>query len=52
MDLGNKVWRDERLDGRRKIENGHAHLLCVACNQVTCLPNLERRPVGGEETPV
>ena len=52
MDLGDKVWRDELLDGGREIEDGHAHCLCVACKHVTCLPNLELRPVGGEGLPV
>ena len=52
MDLGDKVWRYELLDGGREIEDGHAHCLCVACKLITCLPNLELRPVGGEGLPV
>ena len=52
MDLGDKVWRYELLDRCRTISDDHAHFLCVACKQITCLPELELRPVGGGALPV
>jgi len=51
MDLGDKVWRYELIDHCRTIADDHAHFLCVACNRVTCLPELELRPVGGGPLP-
>lgn len=51
MDLGDKVWRYELLDRCRTIADDHAHFLCVSCDQVTCLPELELRPVGGGVLP-
>lgn len=47
MDLGDHVWRFEFLDGCRSISDDHAHFLCEACQQVTCLPPLEVRAVSG-----
>lgn len=51
MDLGDKVWRYELLDHCRTIADDHAHFLCVDCSRVTCLPELELRPVGGGALP-
>jgi len=51
MDLGDKVWRYELIDSSRKIADDHAHFLCVHCNRVTCLPQLELRPVAGGALP-
>ena len=47
MDLGDHVWRFEFLDDCRSISDDHAHFLCEACQQVTCLPPLEVRAVSG-----
>jgi len=52
MDLGDKVWRYELIDRCRTIADDHAHFLCVGCNRVTCLPELELRTVGGGPLPV
>jgi Fur family transcriptional regulator, ferric uptake regulator len=52
MDLGDKVWRYELLDPCcRTIANDHAHFLCTSCSRVTCLPELELRPVSGKPLP-
>jgi len=52
MDLGDKVWRYELLDPCcRTIADDHAHFLCLACKSITCLPELELRPVGGGSLP-
>jgi len=52
MDLGDKVWRFELIDHCRTIADDHAHFLCVACSRVTCLPDMELRPVQGGPLPV
>ena len=53
MDLGDKIWRYELSNPCcRTIPDQHAHFLCLECKQVTCLPELELRPVGGGSLPV
>ena len=51
MDLGDKVWRYELLSLTEEASHDHAHFLCVACNRVTCLPEIELRPVSGGALP-
>jgi len=47
MDLGDRVWRYELHDACRTVKDDHAHFLCESCGEVTCLPPLEVRAVGG-----
>ncbi len=51
MYLGDKVWRYELIDHCRTIADDHAHFMCVDCNRITCLPELELRPVSGGPLP-
>ena len=47
MDLGDRVWRYELLDVGQTLGHDHAHFLCNACGEVTCLPPLELRAKDG-----
>ncbi len=47
MDLGDRVWRYELQDACRTVTDDHPHFLCEACSEVTCLPPLEVRAIGG-----
>lgn len=47
MDLGDHIWRFELLDTCRTVRDDHAHFLCTACGEVTCLPELELRATRG-----
>lgn len=47
MDLGDRVWRYELIDACRAVEDDHAHFLCEACGDVSCLPPLELRTQEG-----
>ncbi|HCH65986.1 MAG TPA: transcriptional repressor [Deltaproteobacteria bacterium] len=51
MDLGDKVWRYELLSHVDREADDHAHFLCVLCKQITCLPEVELRPVRGGVLP-
>ncbi len=37
MELGDHVWRFERVGGSGAEANGHPHLLCVDCGSIQCL---------------
>ena len=39
MDLGDHVWRFEFSDPCRGLTETHAHFLCEACDEVSCLPD-------------
>jgi Fur family ferric uptake transcriptional regulator len=47
MDLGDRIWRYELFDACRTIAGQHAHFLCTACGEVTCLPALDVVPRSG-----
>ena len=47
MDVGDRIWRYELLDANHTISDEHPHFLCVSCGEVTCLPPLELRALGG-----
>ena len=47
MDLGDRIWRYELIDACRPVQDDHAHFLCEACGDVSCLPPLEVRLPGG-----
>ena len=48
MDLGDRIWRYELQDSCRTLTDDHAHFLCEACSEVTCLPSLEVRAKDGK----
>ena len=37
MELGDHVWRFERVGGEGADANAHPHLLCVDCGSIQCL---------------
>lgn len=47
MDLGERIWRYELRDACRPVTDDHPHFLCEVCGDVSCLPPLEVRSVGG-----
>lgn len=37
LELGDRIWRFERLGNRGRFSAGHPHLLCIGCGSVQCL---------------
>lgn len=51
-DVGDHVWRFEAVDGQgHSVAHDHAHFLCTACGEVTCMPGLLLKLPRGKTVP-
>lgn len=50
-DLGDHVWRFERKQVSSGHKEGHPHFVCTDCGEVSCLPDMAVKVVGGMGAP-
>jgi Fur family ferric uptake transcriptional regulator len=50
-DLGDHVWRFERKKASPGHKEGHPHFVCTDCGEVSCLPDVAVKVVGGSGAP-
>jgi Fur family ferric uptake transcriptional regulator len=48
MELGDHVWRYERVSSTNLGVDAHPHFLCLDCGEITCLEPLDMRPITKE----